>query len=141
MDDATRAELWDLSVRYAGAADSGQPEEFADLFSERAILRVHNGGAQQLLSGRDQLRSIPELLRRFERTFHFLGQSRYWWGDDGQARGEILCTANHLSEGTNMVMFIRYQDGYEQIDGHRWRISVRDVLIQWTEAHGISSRS
>ena len=56
------------------------------------------------------------------------------------ATGEVYCTASHLRQGdggaTNTVMFIRYLDRYACIDGS-WAISVRRVVVDWTESHPV----
>ena len=135
VDRATEAALWDLSVRYAAAADRGDEEDFVDLFAEGGSLIVRNGEAAHVVSGREELRRIPAMLRRYERTFHFLGQSRFW-ETEGGLRGEVVCTANHLLSGTNRVMYIRYLDDYEEAEG-RWWFRSREVHVQWTEDNGV----
>ena len=134
VETKTEAELRQLSVRYAAAVDSGDCDEFAELFAEDGSLTVHRADDGHTLEGRDELRRIPALLARYERTFHFLGQHRYWEGCDGRVHGEVLCTANHLSGGINTVMYIRYLDDYDEAVDGRWRISSRGVQVQWTKS-------
>jgi hypothetical protein len=137
MDAEIRAELHDLSVRYAAAADYRDVESFVDVFAEDATLIVHNGDSVDEISG-NGLGRIPELLRRYDRTFHSLGQARYWSNESGQTAGEILCTASHMSDRKNFVMYIRYQDTYQKGGDGRWRIQYRDVQVQWTETREVN---
>jgi ketosteroid isomerase-like protein len=137
MDEGTRAQLQDLAVRYAAAADHGDVENFADVFTENATLTVHNGGSRDEIRGRDRLRRIPERLARYDRTFHSLGQAQYWSNEPGHAEGEVLCTASHVRGRTNSVMYIRYEDGYQKSADGTWRIQRRDVQVQWTETHAV----
>ena len=82
------------------------------------------------------LAKIPELIRVYAKTFHFVGNSAYDIAD-GRATGEVYCLAHHLTPdrhgGTNYVMYIRYQDRYHPGPDGVWKIADRRVLIDWTE--------
>jgi SnoaL-like domain len=132
LSEDMEAQLRALAVRYALAADDCNPDAFADVFCPDGMLTVLRGEQQQTLSGRKALRAVPERLGRFERTFHLLGQSHY--EIDGEtATGTVYCTANHLLDGVNEVMHIRYRDSYAVCDDGRWRIQSRRVVVEWTE--------
>jgi hypothetical protein len=133
-----QATLRDLAIRYATAADRGDADGFANVFFGDATVTVLRDGKSQAISGHDELRSIPGLLRRYDRTFHQLGQSSYRIRQS-DATGEVYCIANHLFRDVNTVMYIRYQDEYGQNPTGGWRIRSRLVVVDWTEDHRTSS--
>jgi SnoaL-like domain len=137
-----------LSVEYAAAADGRDGERFAALFTDRGALVVPNypDDLRPVItrSGGDTLRQVPELLRRYDRTFHQLSNHRYAVdGDD--ATGEVLCVAHHAStpEGgdpgnpTDTVWFIRYRDTYRRTRSG-WRFARRELHLQWVEEHPVA---
>ncbi|HEX6419295.1 MAG TPA: nuclear transport factor 2 family protein [Acidimicrobiales bacterium] len=136
----TAADLFALAVRYAAGADRRDGATFAAAFLPGGRLRVFDPSeATEPLSdrvGREELAAVPGLLRRYERTFHFLGQAGYEVGRGGdEARGEVHCLAHHRLAGpppATVVMHIRYRDHYRRVDG-RWGIEDRRVLVDWTE--------
>jgi hypothetical protein len=136
----TSAQLRDLSVRYASAADRRNPDQFTELFAPDATLIVMSGGDAHEMSGSTELRTIAERLGRYDRTFHLLGQSSYGV-DHSQATGEIYCVAHHLKAGMNTVMYIRYEDSYEQNTKGQWLISSRKVVVEWSEDHAVLGSS
>jgi hypothetical protein len=79
---------------------------------------------------------IPESIQRYDRTFHFLGQSTYDIGDS-EATGEVYCIAHHLTPdqhgGTNYVMYIRYEDTYRPDAEGAWKFARRRLRVDWTE--------
>jgi hypothetical protein len=132
--------LFELSCRYARAADRRDPVGFAEVFTADGRLSVCSGldpdEVVRTVSGSDELATIPKSLERFDRTFHFLGQATYEI-DDRTASGEIYCIAHHLTVGSagaeNKVMYIRYADEYRFEAGGEWRIAHRRVRWDWTE--------
>jgi hypothetical protein len=133
----TDAQLRDLAVRYATAADSRDPDAFTRIFFPDATVTVVMGEKSQAISGHEELRAIPERLKWYERTFHQLGQSSYRMGR-GDATGQVYCTANHLRAEVNTVMYIRYEDEYGHNATGQWLIRSRLVVVEWTESHKTS---
>jgi uncharacterized protein (TIGR02246 family) len=141
VDDVLASSLRALSVGYAAAADECDTAEFADLFTEDAVLLVHDDGGSRERRGRQDIAAIPALLGRFDRTRHVLAQDRYRRVDDGLIVGEVLCTAHHLRQGSDTVMHIRYLDEYTTEPDGTWRIRRRDVVVEWTELCSVSTTS
>lgn len=137
----TPAELRALAETYARGADRGDGDLYASAFHADAELQVFSAADQvnpdRYRRGHDELRGIPGMLQRYERTFHMLGQSTYDIADD-RAAGEVYCIAHHLFDNgdgsvTNHVMYIRYQDIYEPDGTGTWKIRQRKVVVDWTE--------
>ena len=66
-----------------------------------------------------------------------LGQSTYQV-HLADASGEVYCIANHLKDGVNTVMYIRYEDDYQQNSNGQWLIKSRLVVVEWIEDHQVS---
>jgi hypothetical protein len=137
MNVAIEAQLWDLAVRYAAAADNRDPDRFVEIFFPDASLTVVRGGKSLTISGQEELRAVPGRLLRYNRTFHHLGQSSYSVRS-GEASGQVYCIANHLRAEVNTVMYIRYEDEYRQNMTSQWLIRSRLVSVEWTEDHQVS---
>jgi uncharacterized protein (TIGR02246 family) len=142
--DALRA----LSAAYAAAVDARDGEGFAALFVETGELLVPGSPAdgRPVVSraGTDTLRSVPEGLRRFERTFHQVSNHRFSIDGD-RATGDVYCIAHHVSAvsaagtdtaGTDTVWFIRYRDDYARTP-EGWRFERRALHLQWVEEHPV----
>src|SRR5690606_2577686 len=75
------ADLYALAVQYAAAADRRDGAAFAAAFLPGGRLRVFDPPeAAEPVServGPEALAAVPGLLRRYDRTFHFLGQASY----------------------------------------------------------------
>ncbi|MHB1583808.1 MAG: nuclear transport factor 2 family protein [Acidimicrobiales bacterium] len=131
--------LRELAVRYARAVDRRDVDTFLAVFEPDAVVVVRRPSPTDRPSeirGHDRLARIPEVIARYARTFHFLGQSSYRdLGDE--AEGEVYCIAHHLDvsaeAATDLVMFIRYEDRYARHRDGTWRIRRREVLVDWTE--------
>ena len=70
---AVEAQLRELAVRYATAADQRDPDRFVEIFFPDASVTVVRGGGSHTISGHHELRAIPERLLRYDRTFHQFG--------------------------------------------------------------------
>jgi hypothetical protein len=144
----TTEELRALSTEYATAADERDGERFAGLFVEGGELVVPNlpDDPRPVLirSGHQALRRVPEMLRRYDRTFHLVSNHRYHLEDE-TASGEVQCVAHHVTagdrpadgEGTDTLWFIRYRDDYRRT-GSGWRFVRRELHLQWIEEHRVT---
>ncbi len=132
-----------LAYQYASGVDRRDREGFLSAFRAAATLRVHRSGpdGDELVStftGHDELARVPELITRYARTFHFVGNHLCDINGD-VATGEVYCTARHLTldaQGdTDYVMLIRYRDVYRRDPGGPWLIDDRGVFVDWSEVH------
>ena len=143
-DTAIRLELRSLADRYAQSIDRRDVESFVALFHDDAAIAIHDPGESDEFRetrGIERLAKIPEVIKRYPKTFHLLGQSTYVIGD-GEATGEVYCVAHHLTPddaspegagGTNYVMYIRYEDTYRPDADGTWKFSQRRLRVDWTE--------
>jgi ketosteroid isomerase-like protein len=139
VEPEVEAALRDLAVRYARGVDRRDAGTFLGVFEPDAVVVVRRPSTADRPSeirGHDRLARIPEVIARYARTFHLLGQSSYRdLGDE--AEGEVYCIAHHLDlsgeAATDLIMFIRYQDRYARDKDGTWRIRRREVLVDWTE--------
>lgn len=141
---AVHARLRSLSVAYATGVDRRDRGRFLSAFHPDASLAVVSDGdpddRRRVLRGHAELARVVDLIARFPKTFHLLGQASYEVGG-GDAEGEVYCTAHHLDPtaggGATMVMYIRYLDRYRTDDEGAWRIAERRVVVDWqaTYAH------
>lgn len=128
-----------LSVAYASAVDDRDGVRFAELFVADGALVVprYPEELEPVVTrvGTEALRTIPEGLRRFDRTFHQVTNGQFTVEGD-RASGEVQCTAHHLTatgraggppggpgpEAVDSVWFIRYRDEYVRTPTG-WRIT------------------
>jgi hypothetical protein len=129
------AQLRRLAVSYARGVDRRDRPLFLSAFHPDATLTVASG---RVLRGHDEIGRVTDLIQRFDRTFHFLGQAAYEPPDEGldpagTARGEVYCIAHHWHPRT--IMYIRYNDIYLQNDSG-WLITARRVVVDAEEKGG-----
>ncbi|HEY3736953.1 MAG TPA: nuclear transport factor 2 family protein [Jatrophihabitans sp.] len=126
-------ELRSIAVRYAGAADRRDAATFAELFTEDGAVLVRFAARPQPVEirGRTAVSGIATSLRRYERTFHVLGQSSYTVEDGANsAAGETYCVAHHVLDGEDRVMYIRYLDTYRRTEAG-WQIVQREANVDF----------
>jgi ketosteroid isomerase-like protein len=132
----TTDQLWQLSVGYASAVDRRDGDALVAVFTPEATVTVvpepGSERPERQMAGTAEIAQIAVSIARYERTFHFLGQSSYDVGP-GSATGEVYCVAHHLKEGQNLVMYIRYADKYRQQTDGSWLICDRRVVVDWSE--------
>ena len=132
--------LRSLAVSYATGVDRRKLDVFLSAFHHDATLVVDRAGRPpNRMQGHDEIGRIVEMIARYPKTFHLLGQSRYEIGAEGSDRavGEVYCAAHHniaAEDGDrNHVMYIRYEDEYRREESTGWRIALRAVRVDWTE--------
>lgn len=134
-NDAT--ELKRLVDLYARAIDRSEPNVLREILTEDVVL-VGPGFA---VDGIDEACAVPAgLSERFVATRHVVHNQSVTFDDD-TAEGETHSTASHVfhsesGEAQVLVWEIRYQDQFRVHDG-QWRISRRELLIDWTETRAI----
>src|SRR5437667_8876172 len=134
-DAATRQELRALAERYAQGVDRRDVDTFVALFHPDAVITIHDPSEStepRELRGVERLAKVPEVITRYAKTFHVLGQSTYDIAD-GEATGEVYCIAHHLTPdvhgGTNYVMYIRYEDTYRTDAEGTWKFAQRRLRV------------
>ncbi|TMK54511.1 MAG: nuclear transport factor 2 family protein [Actinobacteria bacterium] len=133
-----------IAERYASGVDQRDPKLFTSAFRPDARLRVFDPSDAETPArerqGHEELARIPDVVAAYDRTFHFLGNSRYDVVGD-TATGEVYCMAHHLmrSDNSNRIMYIRYRDDYRRGGDGEWLIATRDVLVDWSESHAVRS--
>jgi hypothetical protein len=137
--NAIRHELRSLAEQYARGVDRHDDVDgFVALFLPDAVIEIYDpsDAAEPRVVPSERIARIPESIQRYDRTFHFLGQSTYDIGE-GEATGEVYCIAHHLTPdqhgGTNYVMYIRYQDTYRPDADGAWKFAQRQLRVDWTE--------
>jgi len=128
-----------LAERYAAGVDRRDRDLFLSAFHPDGVLVLLDHKDPEAVtatrSGHAELAEVTQLIARYEKTFHFLGNARYEIDGD-RATGEVYCLAHHLDRnrhgGTDYVMLIRYQDTYSRRDG-TWGIDERRLVTDWTE--------
>jgi len=146
-DAATRHQLRSLAERYAQGVDRRDVDTFVALFHDDAAIVIHDPSEStdpRELRGIERLAKVPEVIQRYPKTFHLLGQSTYDIGD-GEATGEVYCIAHHLTPdvhgGTNYVMYIRYEDTYRPDAEGVWKFAERRLRVDWTETRAANPTS
>ncbi|BBY93609.1 hypothetical protein MGALJ_32780 [Mycobacterium gallinarum] len=135
---APNLELETLCRRYAAAIDHRDIGGLLSVFAVDATMRVEQPGKRPgNLNGHRELERIIEIVNRFPRTAHVLGQGLFQV-DGERANGEVYCTAHHFSsdeQGSchDLVMHIRYIDRYAVSEDRGWRIVHRRVCVDATE--------
>ncbi len=140
---AIRLELRSLAERYAQSVDRRDVATFVALFHDDAVIAIHDPSESdepRELRGIERLAKIPEVIQRYPKTFHLLGQSTY---DDrrrrSHRRGVLHRPPPHPGRrspdgtGTNYVMYIRYEDTYRPDADGAWKFAQRRLRVDWTE--------
>jgi 3-phenylpropionate/cinnamic acid dioxygenase small subunit len=133
-----------LAFRYAAAVDACDVEGFLAVFTPDGRLRSYHPDAEQPfadLTGHEQLAAVPNTMRgMYRRTAHMMTNHLVEVQGDA-ARGEILCTARHLSadpdDPGSINVIIRYVDRYARWPGG-WRIADRQIRFLWSERHEVA---
>ena len=150
-ESAIRFELRSLAESYASGVDRrDDADAFVALFLPDATITIHDPSEStepREIRGTERLARIPEVIQRYPKTFHMLGQSTYAIGD-GEATGEVYCIAHHLTPGahghpeeaggTDYVMFIRYEDTYRPDDTGAWKFAHRRLRVDWSETRAVN---
>jgi ketosteroid isomerase-like protein len=138
-----------LAALYAAGVDRRDRDMFLSAFTSDGRLRVFNPGDSPEptgeMNGHEELARVMKGIAVYDRTHHFVGNALYEVDDQDvaseptSATGEVYCVAHHLTRGrhggTDHVMYIRYADEYRRDEAGEWKISDRQVLVDWTDTH------
>lgn len=143
MSDTER--LREIAALYARFVDRREFDRLPEILVANASIAVHPGDPATTaplykMEGVTVIQQAFELLRRYQRTFHFVGQQLLSDVSADSARGETYCVANHFhhSDGKdhNYVMYIRYQDRFTR-EGGVWKLAERQLIVDRTEGEDI----
>lgn len=147
IDRNTIDTLNELGVRYARYVDRREFEKLSEVFGAASSIAVFPGdpAAHQPLYKMNSLNEIQQafqLLHRYQRTFHFVGQQLIDAATADSASGETYCIAYHFhsKQGKDhcYVMYIRYQDRFAKVAG-QWRIVERQLIVDRTEGEDVDA--
>lgn len=138
-----RVAIKELIDAYSRNADRRHAKEQAMLFTKDAVVEIYHAEPKRntkpdaVLISRDTLEKAFGVLRKYDVTMHFNGQSTIRLHGDS-ATGEIYCLAHHIwvSNGKRMLMVIgiRYYDDYVYRDG-TWFFKKRKLIFDFTDVH------
>ena len=145
MNAEMAIELRTLAANYADAVDQRDQELLLSAFHSDATLEIIRPAGtdprpNNVLRGHSEIGRIVTAITKYRHTFHMLGQSTYLPTGKG-ASGLVACIAHHRwtdTEDLDHIMYIRYADEYRIGDDNRWRISARQLHVQWTETRVVN---
>jgi hypothetical protein len=138
------ASLRQLVDAYADSVDRRDRGALLALFTDDAEVRVQteDGPVEQSWRG-EQIGDLLDTVAGYHRTFHHVGGALFDLADGGAATGRAHCLAHHYDRSrsgpTDLVMMIRYHDRFACDDDGRWRMTSRQVIVDWTELHSAHS--
>ncbi len=143
-ESAIRHELRSLAEQYARGVDRRDDVDgFVALFLADATITIHDPSEStepREIRGTERLARIPDVIQRYPKTFHMLGQSTYVdRRRRGDGRGVLHRAPPHPRRtrrawnGTDYVMFIRYEDTYRPDADGAWKFAHRRLRVDWTE--------
>ena len=135
--------LKDLGARYARCVDQRDFDNLSDIFETDATLTMYFGPPETTepvfkVNGVAEIANAFQVLRRYEKTFHFVGQQLITDITANSANGETYCIAYHFHSAGTYVMFIRYQDKYVFDEG-AWKIQQRTLFVDRAEGQDFDS--
>lgn len=145
LTPADRATLWDLSQRYAAAADERDTDTICALFTADGCMRVadppHSLEPVHEHRGRPAIAEVMAALHATTFTQHALANARYEATDTG-ARGRVRGAAYHVVPGleglVDLVWHLHYDDTYVRTAPHEWALAERSVTIDWIERRTVA---
>ena len=147
IDRNTSDALNELGALYARLVDRREFGRLGEIFPADGSIAVYPGDPAThaplyKMNSVAEIQGAFELLKRYQNTFHFIGQQIVFEADANSARGETYCIASHFhqKQGTdhNFVMYIRYQDRFAKIDG-RWKIQERQLIVDRTTGEDVDA--
>ncbi len=139
---ADRAVVRTLMNAWGHCADRRLAHQQALLFTPEGIIEVYNGDPEKnkkppvaVQHGRQEIESAVKILRNYETTTHFMGQSTLMINGN-KAVGETYGIAYQLSasrgERKLSTLYIRYLDQLQKNSNH-WFFAKRKLIIDWTD--------
>ncbi|NKY43121.1 nuclear transport factor 2 family protein [Nocardia cerradoensis] len=141
VDSADRLAITALTAEYARAVDRRDSAALTALFAPDAVLvlpPVLNGTerAVELAGTQRVVSSVTDAVSRFVLTRHVVEQCVLEPVSRDRVRGEVYCTAHHVSRRPDGYrdrrVAIRYQDTFDRI-GEHWLFSRRELVVDFIE--------
>ncbi|MGW2049893.1 nuclear transport factor 2 family protein [Streptomyces sp. NPDC001858] len=133
MSSTIESELMAVCTANAAGTDRLDRELMLSAFHPDGRLVVPS--MDFVAEGHEEVGKLIELQAQFDKTFHFIGNSRFDIAESGDAAtGEIYVLAHHLKDGKVRVSVIRYHDVYSRQNG-KWGLDERTVNIDWNHTH------
>jgi len=126
-------EIRELLETYVHAQDRADAEATIDVYHPDSW---DDHGPLKDVGPAYAVRATNEILNRWDRCLHLLGQSRIKvTGDAAGAETYFYCTMNRTEDGRYMLdhMMGRYLDQLERRDGE-WRIKQRTCVMDWSHS-------
>ncbi|WP_062996991.1 nuclear transport factor 2 family protein [Nocardia mikamii] len=139
--ESDRLAITTLTARYARAVDRRDGAALTALFTPDAVLvlpPVLSGTETTVeLAGRQQVvSSVMDAVSRFVLTRHVVEQHVLEPVSPDRVRGEVYCTAHHISRRDDGYrdrrVAIRYQDTFART-GEIWLFSRRELVVDFIE--------
>jgi hypothetical protein len=122
----------ELAHRYAQLVDDRRFDELHRVLAPE----IRISGPGYVMQGLAEVQGGMEILRRYERTFHFVGNQLGQWDAENAWSGETYCIASHVyrRDGAEwkLDMAIRYQDRIERANGGL-RFIARELRLAWLQ--------
>ncbi len=135
-----KQDIQQLINAYGHDADRRLAQEQANLFTEDGAIenyRIDRSGNKPdtILKGRSSLLNGFGILKKYDITMHFIGQTTIEVNGDS-ATGEVYCLAHHFwkENGKRMLMVIgiRYYDTYVR-QNNKWLFAKRKLIYDWID--------
>lgn len=138
---ADKGAIRELVDAYAHDADRRDSLDQANLFTSDGIIEIYDSEPSPatkpvaILQGRKALKSAFSVLKNYDVTMHFNGQSDIKLHGDS-ATGETYCLAHQFWKDHDqrilMTIGIRYYDSFLKVNGS-WYFAKRKLIFDWTD--------
>lgn len=143
MDDTES--LREVAALYAHIVDCREFQRLPEIMIRDTTITMYTGDPQNgkplfTLDGLEAIQSGFELLRRYDTTFHFIGQTLVTELQTDHAACETYCIASHFhvrqERDCCFAMYIRYRDRLVREAG-RWKFSERVLIVDRTTGEDV----
>ncbi|MCC3313405.1 nuclear transport factor 2 family protein [Nocardia africana] len=141
MESADRLAITTLTAEYARAVDRRDSAALTALFTPDVVLVLPpllNGTEQdvELVGRQSVVSSVVDSVSRFVLTRHVVEQAVLEPISGDRARGEVYCTAHHISRRADghrdRRVALRYQDTFART-AEGWLFARRELVVDFTE--------
>jgi len=128
-----------LSDDYATAVDRRDVDALRACFARDGRLVMLSGARpRREYVGHEGLAAVVEELHSFVLTAHHVTTCSVALGSPGTGRGSVGCVAHHVrSDGSDLILHIRYDDEYRRDAGQAWRIVKRVANVLFSERQSV----
>jgi len=128
-----------LSDEYAAAVDRRDLDALRACFAPDARLVMLSGARPpREYLGHERLASVMDELQTFALTAHHVTTCSVALGSPETGQGTVGCVAHHVrSDGSDLILHIRYEDEYRRDAGRTWRIVERVANVLFSERRAV----